>query len=95
MSDVECPYCGHEQEINHDCGYGCNEGFDYEQDCINCGKAFKFTTSITLSYEVMCQDEDHVMEPFGEKWPGMYQCKNCSFYERVEPKTPIGPEDVT
>ena len=24
-SDVECPYCGAEQEINHDDGYGYDE----------------------------------------------------------------------
>lgn len=26
MSDVKCPYCGNEQEINHDDGYGCEDG---------------------------------------------------------------------
>jgi hypothetical protein len=30
----------------------------------------------------MCQDGDHDMEPFGEKWPDMYECTKCDFYER-------------
>jgi hypothetical protein len=28
------------------------------------------------------QENDHDMEPFGDKWPDMYQCKNCDFYRR-------------
>lgn len=84
MSDVTCPYCGAEQEINHDDGYGYEEDRDHEQNCVECNKTFKFTTSISYNYEVQCQDGDHDMEPFGDKWPHMYQCKKCDFYERRE-----------
>jgi len=80
MSDVKCPYCREGQEINHDDGYGYEEGRDYDQHC-SCGKEFIFTTSISFSYEVECQPDDHVMEPFGDMWPNMHQCKNCDFYE--------------
>lgn len=82
MSDVQCPYCGTEQEINHDDGYGYDEGTEHEQSCPTCNRDFKFTTSISFSYEVMCQKDDHVMVPFGDKWPGMYECENCDFVER-------------
>ncbi|TQV71618.1 hypothetical protein FLL45_20935 [Aliikangiella marina] len=82
MSDVKCPYCGEEQEINHDDGYGYEEDERHEQYCVGCNKTFKFTTSITYNYEVFCQKEDHVMEPFGDKWPGMYECEKCDFYEK-------------
>ena len=82
MSDVKCPYCEHEQEINHDDGYGYEEDGDYEQHCRKCDKEFKFTTSISFSYEVKCQEGDHDMEAFGEEWPNMYQCTKCDFYER-------------
>ncbi len=80
MSDVNCPYCGAEQEINHDDGYGYEESVDYEQECINCDKSFNFTTSITFTHNVYCKDGDHNMEPFGDIWPGMYQCSKCDFY---------------
>lgn len=82
MSDVTCPYCGKEQEIDHDDGYGYEEDGDYEQECIHCGETFKFLTNISFSYTVYCQDDDHDFESFGEKWPGMFQCKKCDFYER-------------
>jgi hypothetical protein len=82
MSDVNCPYCGEGQEINHDDGYGYEEDRDFEQQCVSCDKTFKFTTGIIYSYEVQCQEEDHDMEPFGDEWPDMYQCKNCEFYEK-------------
>ena len=82
MSDVTCPYCAAEQEINHDDGYGYDERSDHEQECIECGKTFKFKTSISYNYEVYCQNDDHDMEPFGDKWPNMYECSKCDFYER-------------
>lgn len=82
MSDVTCPYCETEQEINHDGGYGCDENTDHQQYCTNCDKAFKFTTSISFNYEVSCQSEDHNMEPFGDKCPGMFQCSKCDFYQK-------------
>jgi len=84
MSDITCPYCGQEQEINHDDGYGYEEDGDYEQGCVECDKTFKYTTSISFSYAVSCQDGDHAMEPFGDKWPSMYGCSKCDFYELRE-----------
>lgn len=84
MSDAVCPYCGGHQEINHEDGYGYEENIDYEQECINCDKTFKFTTNITYTYEVSCQEGDHEMEPFGDEYPHMYQCKKCDFYEKNE-----------
>jgi endogenous inhibitor of DNA gyrase (YacG/DUF329 family) len=84
MNDVRCPYCGLDQEINHDDGYGYDESEEHEQECPSCRKKFKFTTTITYTYNVSCQDGDHELEPFGDKYPGMYQCVNCDHYERRE-----------
>ena len=82
MSDVNCPYCKAEQEINHDDGYGYGEDESHEQQCVACNKEFKFTTSILYVYEVECQKDDHDMEPSGGKWPDMYYCTKCDFYEK-------------
>ena len=38
--DVYCPYCGAEQEINHDDGYGYEEDRRYQQQCGECEKTF-------------------------------------------------------
>lgn len=84
MSDVNCPYCGKGNEINHDDGYGYEEGTEFEQECTHCRESFKFYTSISYNYEVHCRDGDHEMEPFGDEWPGMYECEKCDFYERVK-----------
>ena len=51
MSDVECPYCGRGQEINHDDGYGYSEDETHNQECRDCGKVFTYTTSIMYLYE--------------------------------------------
>ena len=51
MSDVNCPYCGAGQEINHDDGYGFEENAAHQQVCGECGKTFVFTTSIIYHYE--------------------------------------------
>ena len=88
MSVVTCPYCKEDQEINHDEGQGYSEDSEHEQICPGCNKYFKFTTSITYSYEVLCQDNDHKMEPFGDEWPDMFECENCDFYEKRAHKEP-------
>lgn len=52
MIDVICPYCGHAQEINHNDGYGYEEGVLHQQNCTECDKIFGFETSITFFYDV-------------------------------------------
>ena len=49
--DVYCPYCDAEQEINHDDGFGYEEGIKHEMQCSECKKNFVFTTSISYNYE--------------------------------------------
>lgn len=51
MKDIECPYCDAEQDINHDDGFGYEEGVTHEMECNSCGKNFVFTTSISFYYE--------------------------------------------
>jgi hypothetical protein len=52
MKDVECPYCGIEQDIDHSDNYGFNEGKLYEQECQSCGQTFLFEAFVSYSYEV-------------------------------------------
>ena len=85
MSDVNCPYCGASQEIDHDDGYGYEEDEQFEQECDSCEKEFKFKTSIIYHYNVECQDDEHDIEvttghynykPYTRK-----ECKNCDWYD--------------
>lgn len=85
MNDVKCPYCGEEQEICHDDGYGYEEGKTYEQECADCGKIFVYTTSISFYHEVSkapCKSEGkhkwvkikgYPEEYFKDK----YRCEYC------------------
>lgn len=82
MSDVKCPHCGTDQEINHDDGYGYDESERHEQGCFSCNKNFGFTTSIMYCYEVFCEDDTHKMEQ--SEIPGhsdLWSCENCDHYE--------------
>ena len=54
--DIECPYCGAEQEINHDDGYGYEEDTAFEQECGSCEKTFAFTASIIFMHEAKKAD---------------------------------------
>jgi len=56
MEDVNCPYCGFEQEIDHDDGFGYDECGKWEQECVSCEKVFIYTTYISFSYEVSKAD---------------------------------------
>lgn len=40
-NDLQCPYCGADQEVNHDDGAGYDESKLHEQDCKDCGKTYK------------------------------------------------------
>lgn len=50
MSDIECPYCGTDQEVCHDDGEGYEEDVRHEMECRDCEKSFVFTTSICFYY---------------------------------------------
>jgi len=80
MSDVGCPYCGEDQEINHDDGYGYDEDKCHEQECVSCGKKFKFTIQISCYYEVFCQDGDHDLEQSSRN-KYIWRCNNCDCLE--------------
>lgn len=51
MSDVNCPYCNAELEINHDDGYGYDEDEMHKQQCSNCRNHFAYETTIIINYE--------------------------------------------
>jgi DNA-directed RNA polymerase subunit RPC12/RpoP len=50
MSDVNCPYCDAPIEINHDDGFGYQEGVLHQYECHKCDKTFVFETSIVFIY---------------------------------------------
>ena len=56
MKDIECPYCGQELEINHDDGFGYEDGVRHKMRCDSCYKSFVFDTSITYSHEAYIAD---------------------------------------
>lgn len=49
--DIDCPYCGHYQDIDHDDGYGYQEDTAHNQQCESCDKTFVYFTSISFYYE--------------------------------------------
>jgi len=83
MSDVKCPYCNTEQEINHDDGYGFEESCAHEQSCTSCGKTFLFYTSVTFTYDVSCKDGEHILKP-SEHFPEILECTRCDHFERAK-----------
>lgn len=89
MSDIECPYCGYEQEINHDDGYGFEEDVKHEQECLSCKRNFAYTTSILFLYEAAkapCMNgEEHKFKPTktAPKWRSSMVCEYCG--ERRKP----------
>lgn len=50
MSDMQCPYCGADQEVCHDDGHGYAEDVRHEHECTECEKLFVFNTYISLDY---------------------------------------------
>lgn len=85
MSDIECPYCGEDQDICHDDGQGYAEDTLHEQQCGDCEKNFVFTTSISFYYEADKADclngAEHNMQPVISTarniFPDWKRCKDC------------------
>ena len=50
MNDIDCPYCGHSQEVNHDDGANYDESETHQMECYECEKAFVFATCISFDY---------------------------------------------
>ena len=51
MKDINCPYCGAEQYIDHVDGNGYGEDEKHQQQCSNCEKTFVYTTTISFYYD--------------------------------------------
>jgi hypothetical protein len=83
--DVECPYCGKEQEKNHNDGYGRGED-TYQQECPYCQKIFVYNTGIIWVYDCVgkapgLNDGEHEWvdkEGFPEEFfVGKQRCRIC------------------
>ena len=100
--DVNCPYCGEGQEINHDDSYGYEEDLTFQQECGKCEKTFTYTTSISFYYnasEAPClNDGEHNYEET-KTYPKRYtrlQCTYCDDYKALskERKEELTAEDA-
>lgn len=85
--DLECPYCGHGQNICHDDGFGYDESSAHEMECYECEKTFVFHTSISFDYspyKAPCLNgSDHNLYDHKNKhWPDHVSCKDCDYEVR-------------
>lgn len=95
MSDIECPYCGAEQNICNDDGHGLEEGVPHEEQCGECEKYFVFNTHISISYSAYKADclngKPHKYKPvvhIPKYWPDWKRCKVCGDEVRGKHKEP-------
>lgn len=56
MSDMQCPYCGADQEVCHDDGAGYVEDQRHEHTCSECDKTFVFRMALP-TYDADGQQE--------------------------------------
>lgn len=90
MSDITCPYCGCEQGVCHDDGFGYEEGEAHEVECGSCEKRFQFFTTISFSYEVHKADclntGEHEYVPTRTYLPqyARLRCRHCDDEKPME-----------
>lgn len=91
MDDVNCPYCDHAQDIDHDDGYGYDESSTHEQACEGCDKLFAYTTSVHYYYSAKKADclnggqhklRPRVISPKPKNTPQV--CVDCGYTEQAE-----------
>ncbi len=93
MKDVDCPYCGHAFDINHDDGHGLSEGDEHQDQCPKCEKNFVFSTYISVSHTAHKADclngAPHRLKKtntFPDQYARM-RCEDCG-HEQPIGKTP-------
>jgi endogenous inhibitor of DNA gyrase (YacG/DUF329 family) len=93
--DVNCPYCGKPQDIDHDDGYGYEEGVTHQQQCVECDKTFTYTTSISFYYEAekadCLNDGEHNWEPT-HTIPKFFTKMRCTMCD--DERTPTEEEKI-
>lgn len=89
MSDLQCPYCGADEEVNHDDGHGYDESRRHEQECGVCGKTYVFKTCISYDYtpsKADCLNGAPHRLKFRKSWPFKYSrmcCEDCDYERRA------------
>ena len=92
MSDLECPYCGVEHDIDHDDGFGYEEDERHEMECRHCEKTFVFTTYKNFTYtpsKADClngSDHDLKLSYTYPKWCTKMICKDCDYSRKLTDK---------
>jgi len=91
MSDINCPYCGSEEEICHDDGYGYDENQNHNQSCGNCGKTFVYTTAIIFLHETfkadcLNEESEHDWIPTNT-FPSQFTQMKCSVCDETRELT--------
>ena len=91
MSDMECPYCGADQEVCHDDGQGYAEDVRHQHTCRECEKTFVFLTYISFDYEPSKADclngAPHKLK-MSSTWPRQYskmRCQHCDYERQATP----------
>jgi len=83
MKDIECPYCGEENEVNHDDGGNYEENVFHQMECVNCEKTFAFTAMLIFHYtpyKADCLNGAPHAYKFRRSYPSDFskmKCKNC------------------
>lgn len=81
MKDIECPYCGHWQDVDHDGGQGYEENVRHEMKCEECDKSFTFSTSISFNYEsekAECLNDGNHIYKLSITCPKVFSTMNCT-----------------
>lgn len=90
MKDLECPYCGEWQEVDHDDGVGYEEEVAFQQTCRDCGKTYIYYTSIVYSYDPekadCLNDGEHDFKPT-HTFPKEYTKMRCSICQEERSMT--------
>lgn len=91
LNDISCPYCDEEIKINHDDGYGYEEGKVFQQECRHCDMIFIYTTSMHFYYDAnkapCLNGEKHSWRDI-QGYPPGYQSnrQHCEYCDKEECK---------
>jgi len=81
MTDLKCPYCGAELNVDHDDGRGYEEDVLHQMECGECEKSFVFTTSVSYYYDpgkADCLNDGKHNYELTQTFPTVFSKMRCS-----------------
>lgn len=87
MKDVVCPYCGYQQDVDHE-DFSRREDELFQHECYSCDKMFVYSLDVQISFKARRADCLNGGEHLWEKtqtFPVEFSVMRCNYCGKEKP----------